>query len=341
MADVVNLGGTAIKPEGWDRTKWESFKNFLYDPKKGAFFSRTPSSWVKIILFYTIYYSVLTVFWIGCLQAFFATLPEGQPRWLLDESLIGSNPGLGMRPRMPDSQIDSSLYLLAAGSEDMEQTNEEGEGLKNVDYAVRMKHFLERYENTTGMVDCSNEPNQVRSKDQDYCIFDTTVLEECTQFPYGYVVDHQATNVAEPCFLLKFNKLFNWEPVPVNETKLDDPEYAKMSDTLKNRIRKSMDKNYLWVDCAGRFAADSEALDIEYFPAKQGIPLKYFPFRGGLYNHPLVAIKVRQTQKDADGRVNYGQLLHLECRAWFDGVVHDTKHKAGLVQFEILLAPMN
>ena len=36
---------------------------------------------------------------------------------------------------------------------------------------------VERYENTTGMVDCTNEPNRVRTKDQDYCIFDTTVLE--------------------------------------------------------------------------------------------------------------------------------------------------------------------
>jgi hypothetical protein len=36
-----------------------------------------------------------------------------------------------------------------------------------------------------------------------------------------------------------------------------------------------------------------------------------------------------------------GQLIHMECRAWFDGVVHDTKDKLGLVQFELHFLPRN
>merc|ERR1719167_631459 len=54
---------------------------------------------------------------------------------------------------------------------------------------------------------------------------------------------------------------------------------------------------------------------------------QYFPFKGGNYHSPLVAIKV--TPKTD------GQLLHVECRAWFDGVEHVTKDKMGLVQFEV------
>ena len=42
-------------------------------------------------------------------------LPLSFSRWTLDESIIGSNPGLGLRPRMQDSRIDSSMYVLAAG----------------------------------------------------------------------------------------------------------------------------------------------------------------------------------------------------------------------------------
>ena len=42
-------------------------------------------------------------------------LPLSFSRWTLDESIIGSNPGLGLRPRMQDSRIDSSMYALAAG----------------------------------------------------------------------------------------------------------------------------------------------------------------------------------------------------------------------------------
>jgi hypothetical protein len=35
-----------------------------------------------------------------------------------------------------------------------------------------------------------------------------------------------------------------------------------------------------------------EALSFSYYPANQGISLKHFPFRGGNYQAPLVAIKV-------------------------------------------------
>ena len=34
------LGGTAIKPVGWDRTGWEAFKYMLYDPSTGAILTR-------------------------------------------------------------------------------------------------------------------------------------------------------------------------------------------------------------------------------------------------------------------------------------------------------------
>jgi len=64
------MGGTAIKPVGWDRTGWEAFKYMLCDPQKGTILTRTPLSWVKIIVFYIIYYSCLATFWIVCLFVF-------------------------------------------------------------------------------------------------------------------------------------------------------------------------------------------------------------------------------------------------------------------------------
>jgi sodium/potassium-transporting ATPase subunit beta len=32
-----------------------------------------------------------------------------------------------------------------------------------------------------------------------------------------------------------------------------------------------------------------------------------------------------------------GQLLHIECKAWFKGVVHERKERMGLVHFELLV----
>eukprot|EP00091_Calanus_sinicus_P024948 TRINITY_DN925_c0_g1_i14.p2 TRINITY_DN925_c0_g1~~TRINITY_DN925_c0_g1_i14.p2 ORF type:complete len:103 (-),score=31.43 TRINITY_DN925_c0_g1_i14:979-1287(-) len=59
------LGGTAIKPVGWDRTGMEAFKYLLYNPDTGEVLTRTPLSWLKITVFYTIYYSCLAAFWLA------------------------------------------------------------------------------------------------------------------------------------------------------------------------------------------------------------------------------------------------------------------------------------
>merc|ERR1712083_1092521 len=89
------------------------------------------------------------------------------------------------------------------------------------------------------------------------------------------------------------------------------------------------------IDCFGRDAADQEALSLTYFPENQGLPTSYFPYTGGNYHAPLVAIQVDL----GDHQATCGQLVHIECRAWFEGVQHSTKDKAGLVQFEVHLMP--
>merc|ERR1711862_660875 len=75
------MGGTAIKPVGWDRTFCESLQYMIYDPANGTVLTRTPISWLKIIVFYCIYYSCLAGFWIGCMNIFFLTVPEDRPKW--------------------------------------------------------------------------------------------------------------------------------------------------------------------------------------------------------------------------------------------------------------------
>merc|ERR1711973_298230 len=245
---------------------------------------------------------------------------------------------------MSDARIDSILYMLSAGSDDEKPTNPEGEGEKNVDFAVRYRDFLSTYGNETlksGMADCTDEPNAPRNEDQKSCIFDVMSLGECADFPYGYLINLESHNVVELCFLLKLNKLIDWIPTPVNETDLDKPEYEEMSESLKNRIRKSIDKDHVWIECNGRYPADREAVEISYFPTNQGMPLKYFPFRSTYYHQPLVAIKVRLADREDDSHKFIGQLVHLECRAWYDGVIHSTKHKEGLVQFDMILEPTN
>ena len=77
---------------------------------------------------------------------------------------------------------------------------------------------------------------------------------------------------------------------------VDEPEYAAMSAGLKDIIR-SENKDQVYIDCRGRFPADVEGMSLEYFPKNRAIPSFYFPFSGGNYQSPLVAIKVKNTKK--------------------------------------------
>lgn len=52
----------------------------------------------EIILFYTIFYAALAAFCAVCMRGLMYTLDESVPKWKLDASLIGTNPGLGFRP---------------------------------------------------------------------------------------------------------------------------------------------------------------------------------------------------------------------------------------------------
>jgi len=315
------LGAVAIKPPGWDRTGWEAFAYFLYDPANGTFLSRTPLSWLKITVFYTIYYSCLAAFWYVCLLIFFQTLPEGElgPKWKLAGSLIGENPGVGIRPLNQDVRIDSNLFKLQWKDKNDVPTDQDGEGDLNIDYAVRAKKFLEVY---------TREVN----KTLDYTKFDLdTVLAECGE-NYGYI---NGDAPIKPCIFLKFNKIWGWNPKPITSEDFEENEWP---ESFKNHFENGqIDQNQVFVDCQGRYPADQEALEagMKYIPASQGFPVKYFPYKGDKenYHSPLVVV-----QFDTAAMENFvGQLIHVECRAYYKGVIHTTKTKTGMVQFEVLL----
>jgi len=330
----VPLGGTAIKPVGWDRTGWEAFKYMLYDPDNGTVLTRTPLSWLKITVFYLIYYSLLTAFWIACLVIFFQTLPadEAGPRWKLDSGLIGKNPGVGLRPRNSDSRIDSQMFVLQDGDTNRNPSHPEGEGDLNADYARRVEKFMEVYQKDPSPADEGGFPG--------YQKFDPSTLGDCGTFPYGYVAAGEGGKV-KPCIFIKLNNIWDWNPEKVECGKNEEGEdQDECPEKFKEFKDKQTDQDNIWIDCHGRNAADQEQLKdgITYHPATRSIPLKYFPYVGAKvpeggdkdkvgYHPPLVAIQVEPRTP--------GQLVHVECRAYYRGVVHETRDKLGLVQFEV------
>ena len=94
-----------IKRHGWDRIRYA-----CHNPEKGEYCSRTPKSWLLIILFYIVFYACLAGIWFGFLQIFFLTLSDDEPKWQAGKGgLIGKSPGLGLKPAQIDYFLGSSL----------------------------------------------------------------------------------------------------------------------------------------------------------------------------------------------------------------------------------------
>ncbi|XP_022688415.1 sodium/potassium-transporting ATPase subunit beta-like isoform X2 [Varroa jacobsoni] len=103
---------------GKDKEESGGALRFLYNSDTGEVLGRTGASWLKITIFYIIFFICLAAFWTVMLVIFYQTLDAFQPKWTLDASLIGTVPGLGFRPRPPLSNIDSTLIYFKAGGSD-------------------------------------------------------------------------------------------------------------------------------------------------------------------------------------------------------------------------------
>ena len=325
------LGATAFKPP--ERHGLDIVKYLIYDKEKGEFFTRTPKSWALITIFYLIYYTCLAAFWYGMLQLFFMTVTLDQPKYLLEENIIGNNPGVGMRPRQADANIDSSmLFLNAREFKGSARAQPDFEGTTNADWEGRYAAYIKSYENTTGIQDCTAD-TELKKGDK-ACKFDTATLGECGVAPFGYFAEKGDKNSqASPCILLKVNRIFGWQPQPYDLQYIDADQ--EEDDPIPGDVRKliEQDPNQIYVDCFGENPADVEALDgnVKYFPENRGIPFYYFPYTQAHnnYHNPLVAVKFNN--------LNPGQLIHVECKLWAKGIKHDRKDKLGGIRFEILL----
>lgn len=77
-----------------------------------------PNSIGRILVFYAIFYAVLSGFFAGLLAIFWQTLDLQKPKWQLAESIIGTNPGLGFRPMPPEAHLGSTLIWYKANRPD-------------------------------------------------------------------------------------------------------------------------------------------------------------------------------------------------------------------------------
>lgn len=90
-------------------SKLENFKCFVWNPQTKTCLGRTGYSWLKLIAFYIALYTCLAAIWTIYFYIFHLTITDKHPKWLLEESIIGTNPGLGLRPGSPSHKVESAL----------------------------------------------------------------------------------------------------------------------------------------------------------------------------------------------------------------------------------------
>uniref|UniRef100_A0A1B6D5Z4 Sodium/potassium-transporting ATPase subunit beta n=1 Tax=Clastoptera arizonana TaxID=38151 RepID=A0A1B6D5Z4_9HEMI len=295
-------------------------KRFAFNPENGAIFGRTPSSWGKIGLFYLIFYIVLATMFACLLWLFSLTLDPRIPKWRLDESIIGTNPGLGFRPMPNDSNSLSTLIWY------------KGTRRQDYEYWVEsLREFLDVYRipgKTPGrgqnIYKCDFHQFPPRGK---VCDIDVRLWDPCTfENTYNY-------HLQKPCIFLKVNKIYDWVPDYYKNVS-DLPE--RMPDSLKAHIQNEFDLggaarlNQVWLSCQGESPADVENIgEVKYYPGP-GFPGYFFPFENSEgYLSPLVAVQFT--------RPRTGILINIECRAWAHNIKYDRKERIGSVHFELMI----
>ncbi|KAJ8729740.1 hypothetical protein PYW08_001321 [Mythimna loreyi] len=79
-------------------TCFSRFTNAIYNPEENSFLGRTPKRWGIVLTFYLVFYAVLGLMFALCMGGLYLTLEDNRPTYLLEESLIGANPGVAARP---------------------------------------------------------------------------------------------------------------------------------------------------------------------------------------------------------------------------------------------------
>lgn len=316
MADKKD-GQYPMRPK--ELGKWEGFKQFLYNSETSEFLGRTGGSWAKILIFYVIFYAALAGFFAAIFAVFYQTLDQHQPKWKLDDGLIGSNPGLGFRPMPDESNVESTLIWFEAANSGNTQhwISALDEFLK--DYITPPKEHEENRE-----ADCSYSKFPSNNKVCPVDVSDKT-FKGCTKSnDYGYTS-------SAPCIFLKLNKIFDWDPQYYNQSSVLP---HSMPDDLKNEIKNIPENDarskMIWITCEGENPADIENLGpIQYIP-QRGFPGYYYPFSNQKgYLAPVMAIKFE--------RPKTGVLINIECKAWARNIHHDRADRRGSVHFELMV----
>lgn len=311
----------AQKPE--EKPGWEGFKQFLWNSETSEFLGRTASSWFKICLFYLVYYTFLTGFFIAMLVVFYQTLDEHVPKWQNSNGIIGSNPGVGFRPKPIMDNVDSTLVFYRQGT----TVGTWKTWVDSLDeFLADYKNAMKKPKSSTDLIDCSFS---VTPGEGQICLVNATnlITGPCTEEnKYGFVD-------GKPCILLKLNRIFGWVPTPYNSTKLPEDMPKNLKDFIKEKEtggQADMASRMVWFSCEGENPADKENLGkVDWYPYP-GVPDYFFPYeKQPGYLSPAVFAHLTNPKHHV--------LISVTCKAWAKNIHHNTMERQGSAHFELMI----
>lgn len=280
----------------------ERFSKFMWNPSTNKFMKKNDTEWARLLFFYFCFMGSLTIYAAIAFAIYVEVyIDKNHPR-SMEENLLAGLPALGFRP-MPDLRTTMIRFV-------------QGQPFSYKPYSDHIQALLLQYENqmqeSEALIDCENLNEKDRPRNKACRFLIDSLGQQCTwQRDYGY-------DWGQPCVLLKLNKIFDWYPVPYNES---------------NRPPQLGDRwspGHVGVTCEGENPIDQENIGPLQFWPPQGFPIYYYPYLNQEgYRAPLVMVKfVRPTN---------GVVINVWCKAWAQNIQHHRQDSQGSIHFELLV----
>lgn len=177
----------------------ETFCSFIYNPRTGTVLGRTRTSWGHILLFYLVFYSLLSIVFFFTLGSVLLTLDPDTPKYT--DQL--QNPGMVVQPQVVELSFNRS------------------EPLEYAPFVEQMHQLLHKYNDS---IQAANDlclageftlhtPGPKRDQSQDLvqrkvCQFKRSVLRSCS----GLVDPSFGFKDGRPCVILRMNRVVGLKP---------------------------------------------------------------------------------------------------------------------------------
>ncbi|XP_063068473.1 sodium/potassium-transporting ATPase subunit beta-1b [Engraulis encrasicolus] len=276
--------------------------SFLWNSETKQFLGRTGSSWLKIFVFYVIFYGFLAGIFIGTIQCLLLTLPTYKPKW---QDRVAP-PGLTHAPRSEKNELNFNLN-------DVETYFK---------YTRAMREFLEPYkeENQRDMMkyeDCGIAPDEYKNRGdlesdigtRKACRFERALLGPCS----GIEDREFGFKEGKPCLIIKLNRIVNFRPRP-----------PLTNDSIPDDAQHKVQPNVIPVFCTNKKEEDAGKVgEVKYYGIGAGFPLQYYPYYGKAlhpqYLQPLVAVQFVN--------ITMNQEIRVECKVYGENIKYSEKDR--------------